>query len=90
MNQNLAGPPVQSMATDQAQASGVSWPWLQWFLQITGVVNQVALLRTSSSADPSISDLPSAGQASIHKNTASGNVFLAYSDGGSIKKVQLT
>ena len=90
MNQNLAGPPIQSIATDQGQASGLSWPWIQWFLRLTNTVNAVALLRTSSAADPSTSDLPNAGQASIHKNTASGHVFLAYSDGGAIKKVQLT
>ena len=44
---------------------------------------------TSSASDPTNSDIP-AGFSSIHKNTASGNVFLAYNDSGTIKKVQLT
>jgi hypothetical protein len=48
------------------------------------------LRKTSSAADPTTTDLPTAGDASIHKNTASGNVFLAYNDGGAIKKVALT
>jgi len=43
---------------------------------------------TSSTSDPSISDIDS-GQSTIHRNTSSGNVFLAYNDSGTIKKVQL-
>lgn len=47
------------------------------------------LLRTSSTSDPALADLPNNSNASIHKNTTSGNVFLAYNDGGAILKVQL-
>jgi hypothetical protein len=47
------------------------------------------LLRTTSNADPALADLPNNGNASIHRNTVSGNVFLAYNDGGVILKVQL-
>jgi hypothetical protein len=45
--------------------------------------------RTSSNADPTNVDLPTTGQASIHKNIVSGNIFLAYNDGGVIVKIQL-
>jgi len=46
--------------------------------------------KTLAAADPSTTQLPSDGDCSVHKNTSSGNVFLAYNDGGAIKKVQLT
>lgn len=46
---------------------------------------------TSSAADPSTTEYPNDGDHGIHKNTTSGNVFLAYNDGGgSIVKVQLS
>lgn len=45
---------------------------------------------SSSTADPSTTELPTSREWGIHKNTTSGNVFLAYNDGGSIVKVQLT
>lgn len=51
---------------------------------------QAGLSRTSSASDPSTTELPASGDASIHKNTSSGDVFLAYNDGGSIVKVQLS
>ena len=53
-------------------------------------LGDVRVQRTSSSADPSTSDIATDGQATIHKNTSSGNVFLAYNDGGSVVKVQLS
>lgn len=45
--------------------------------------------RTSSTADPTNVDISTTGQASIHKNTISGNIFLAYNNGGTIIKIQL-
>lgn len=45
---------------------------------------------TSTAFDPDTSELPSSGDVCIHKNTASGFVFLAFNDGGVIKAVQLT
>lgn len=45
---------------------------------------------TSAAADPSAAEYPTSGQWGVHKNTSSGDVFLAYNDGGIIKKVQLT
>ena len=52
---------------------------------------QVGVTRTSSSADPTTTEYPNDGDAGIHKNTSSGDVFLAYNDGGStVVKVQLT
>jgi hypothetical protein len=57
------------------------------------VLNDLPILgrldRTSSIADPTNVDIPTTGQASIHKNTTSGNIFLAYNNGGVIVKVQL-
>lgn len=47
------------------------------------------LLRTTSAADPALTNVPTAGNAAIHKNTTTGNVFLAYNDGGTVRKVQL-
>lgn len=46
--------------------------------------------RTSSSADPTTTEYPSDGDYGIHKNTTSGSVFLAFNDGGTIRKAQLT
>jgi len=46
---------------------------------------------TSAASDPTTTELPSDKDWSIHKNTSSGSVFLAFNDGGStIKKVELT
>jgi len=45
---------------------------------------------SSAAADPTTTELPTARDWGIHKNTSSGSVFLAYNDGGSIVKVQLT
>lgn len=52
-------------------------------------ISSLDLQRTSSINDPTLIDLPNNGNASIHKNTTSGNVFLAYNNGGSIVKIQL-
>lgn len=40
--------------------------------------------------DPSTATFPNDKDFGIHKNTSTGNVFLAFNDGGTIKKVQLT
>ena len=40
--------------------------------------------------DPSTATFPNDKDFGVHKNTSSGNVFLAFNDGGTIKKVQLT
>lgn len=45
---------------------------------------------TSSAADPTTTELPNDKDYGLHKNTSSGAVFLAYNDGGAIRKVQLT
>ena len=57
-----------------------------------GVVNIGAHLnqQTSTAADPTTTDYPTDKDFGVHKNTTSGNVYLAYNDGGTIKKVQLT
>lgn len=52
---------------------------------------QIGLIRTSTTADPTTTEYPNDKDAGIHKNTTSGDVFLAYNDGGStIVKVQLS
>lgn len=45
---------------------------------------------TSAAADPTTTELTTDKDVAIHKNTSSGDVFLAYNDGGVIKKVALT
>jgi hypothetical protein len=55
-------------------------------LTVPNRINQ----STSTTADPTTTEYASDGDWGIHKNTTSGNVFLAYNDGGSIVKVQLT
>jgi hypothetical protein len=45
---------------------------------------------TTTAADPTIAELPADRDVAIHKNSGSGNVFLAFNNGGSILKVQLT
>lgn len=44
---------------------------------------------TSTTADPTTTELATAGDFGIHKNTTSGTVYLAFNDGGTIKKVAL-
>jgi hypothetical protein len=46
--------------------------------------------RTSSNADPSLTEYPNSGDGGIHLNTTSGLVYLSYNNGGVIVKVQLT
>ncbi|MEM4256556.1 MAG: hypothetical protein QW746_04495 [Thermoplasmata archaeon] len=45
---------------------------------------------TLSTSDPSTTELPNNNDFGFHKNTSSGALYLAFNDGGSIKKVQLT
>jgi hypothetical protein len=45
---------------------------------------------TSSTAAPTVTQLPSDKDYSIHKDTSAGTVYLAYNDGGTIKTVTLT
>jgi hypothetical protein len=55
-----------------------------------GTENKQAGMRfTSTDADPTTTEIPDGGFG-IHKNTTSGDVFLATNDGGVIKKVALT
>ena len=44
---------------------------------------------TSSAADPTTTELATAGDYGIHKNTTSGTVYLVFNDSGTIKKVAL-
>ncbi len=46
--------------------------------------------RTSTAADPTTTELPADKCVSVHNNTNSGAVYLAYNDSGTIKKVALT
>lgn len=48
------------------------------------------LKRTSSSADPSVTELPNDGDACIHYNSTSTFIYLAFNRSGTIYKVQLT
>ena len=60
-------------------------------LTASGTVTAARMSQTTSAAaDPTTTEYPTSGQWGIHKNTSSGDVFLAYNDGGTIKKVQLT
>ena len=55
-----------------------------------GDPNPIRLLGViQTTADPTTTELPSASDCAIHKNTTSGKVYLAYNDGGTIKKVEL-
>jgi hypothetical protein len=62
----------------------------QFYVSDGSSFNPISLTRTSSSSDPTTSELQNDKDASIHKNTTSGNVFLAYNDGGNIVKTQLS
>jgi hypothetical protein len=46
--------------------------------------------KTSSNADPSLTEYPNNGDGGIHLNTTSGLLYLSYNNGGVIVKVQLT
>lgn len=45
---------------------------------------------TSSASAPTVTELPTNKDYSIHKDTAAGTVYLAYNDGGTIKTTTLT
>lgn len=47
------------------------------------------LAASSGSADPTTAQLPNSGDLRIHTNTTTGRVYLAFNDGGTVKKVQL-
>lgn len=61
----------------------------QFYIHDGTSYNHQGLKRTSTSADPTTTEYPNDKDAGIHKNTTSGNVYLAFNDGGTIKKVQL-
>lgn len=65
---------------------------LKWWLMDAGGVTAPLLdgRLSTSSADPSTTEFPTSGQWGVHKNTSSGDVFVAVNDGGAIKKVALT
>ncbi len=46
--------------------------------------------KTATTADPTTTEYPNDEDWGVHENTTSGNIFLAYNDGGTIRKVQLT
>lgn len=52
-------------------------------------INIPFALTTSTNADPTVAEYP-ASTWGVHKNTTSGDVFVAYNDSGVIKKVLLT
>lgn len=62
-------------------------------IAITGELELANNLRhlglTSTAADPTLVEYPSDKDYGLHKNTTSGDVFLTYNDGGTIKKVTL-
>ncbi len=51
--------------------------------------NRIGLPNTSSTANPTTADLPLSGDASIHTNTTSGNVYLSYNHLGNIVITQI-
>jgi hypothetical protein len=55
-------------------------------INISGTINQ----QTSSAADPTTTEFANDGDWGIHENTTSGNIYLAFNNGGVIVKTQLT
>lgn len=53
------------------------------------LVRKVPIGFTSSGADPATTDYPADGNWGVHKNTVSGDLFIAANDGGVIKKLTL-
>lgn len=49
-----------------------------------------APLHKTKAGAPNVPDLPLSGEWGVFKNTTSGDVVLAYNDGGTIKTVTLT
>ena len=58
--------------------------------QLLGLTGGLRLIGfTTTTADPSTTELPTNKDVAIHKNTTSGIVYLAFNDGGVIKKIAL-
>lgn len=55
-----------------------------------GLSDTIKTGRTSAASDPTTTEYPTSGDWGIHKNTSSGNVYIAANDGGSIVKAQLS
>jgi hypothetical protein len=56
-----------------------------------GVNNiQAGMRYTETTADPTTTEIPNDKEFGLHKNTTSGNVYLAFNNGGTILKVQLS
>jgi hypothetical protein len=56
-----------------------------------GTENTQSGMRYTESEDvPTDVEIPNSGEFGIHKNTDDGKVYLAFNDGGTIKKVELT
>jgi hypothetical protein len=69
--------------------TAMSWVTKEGYLSLSQ--GSLRLLgRTSTSADPTTTELPTDKDLAIHKNTTTSIVYLAYNDGGTIKKVALT
>lgn len=47
------------------------------------------IIRTSSASTPTTTEYPNDKDAGLHKNTSTSKVYLAFNDGGTIKKVEL-
>ena len=54
--------------------------------QLLDKINQ----QTSSSADPTTTEYANDKDWGIHENTTSGNIYLAFNNGGTIVKTQLS
>lgn len=97
---NASAPLVLGVAATTTHSLGTNDTLVGGVLEVDGVtwhdgnVNFPGSLRflgrTSTAADPTTTELTTDKDLAIHKNTNSGAVFLAYNDGGAIKKVALT
>ena len=47
------------------------------------------IIRTTSASTPTTTEYPNDKDAGLHKNTSTSKVYLAFNDGGTIKKVEL-
>lgn len=83
----VAGAPTRLGIGFEGQVLKIVTGVPQWTDPLSGGLDNVGF--TSSNNDPSLTQLPNDKQYGIHKNTISGEVFLAFNDGGTIKKVQL-
>lgn len=90
---DTTAPPIKSRVT------------IDWFKWLQTVVNKIDAAEnagvalpggltfigyTSAAGNPTTTELPSSMDLAIHKNTGTSAVYLAFNDGGVIKKVQLT